>query len=116
MRSGIGPQGHFRVRAVNLQPQRIRFDSAAYLRLAHTKPTDHNSFPVQLTHLPEPCSQQRAGRRHCSSRPLLVDLPVGENLQDHVMVPITIKSKSFPPLQSDSARISCALVQSVLCV
>ena len=48
--------------------------------------------------------------------PLLVDLPVGENLQDHVMVPITIKSKSFPPLQSDSARISCALVQPVLCV
>ena len=70
MRSGIGPQGHLRVRAVNQQPQRIRFNSAASLRLAYTKPTDHNSFSFQLTHLPAPCSQQRAGRRHSSSRRL----------------------------------------------
>ena len=91
MRSGIGPQRHLRVRAANQQHQRIRFNPAAFLGLAHS-------------------SVQDVGI------PVLVDLPVGENLQDHVMVPITIKSKSFPPLQSDSARISCALVQPVLCV
>jgi hypothetical protein len=100
---------------VNQQPQRIRFHSAASLRLAHTKPIDHNSFPVFRFN--SPISLRLA---HSSVQdvgiPLLVDLPVGENLQDHVMVPITIKSKSFPPLQSDSAHISCALVQPVLCV
>jgi choline dehydrogenase-like flavoprotein len=39
--------------------------------------------------------------------PLLVDSPVGRNLQDHVMVPITIKSKTFAPLQSEGVFVQC---------
>ena len=40
-------------------------------------------------------------RPHTSTQalgiPVLVDSPVGENIQDHVMVPITIKSKLLAP-------------------